>query len=158
MRLPRGLFQTGVAGVVLALGLGLVAPTAAPSQTQAQTLVASRTIRAQSVIALEDVALVAEETPGALAHPGEAVGQEARVVLYAGRPIRPGDIGPPAVIERNQLVALRYRAGGLAIAAEGRALGRAGVGEVLRVMNIDSRTTVSGRVAPDGSVDVALHR
>lgn len=71
-----------------------------------------------------------------------------------GRPLRPGDIGPPAIIERNDLVTLIFRQGGLTIAAEGRSLGRGSVGEAVRVMNLSSRTTVTGRVKQDGSVEV----
>ena len=45
---------------------------------------------------------------------------------------------------------------GLRILTEGRALARGGVGDVIRVMNLSSRTTVSGRIAADGSVHVGL--
>lgn len=138
--------RLGLSGC-LVLGLGLAA--------EAQTLLASRTIRAQALIGPEDIALSPDSVPGALSDPTQALGLEARVVLYAGRPIRPGDLGPPAVIDRNQIVALRYNVGRLVITTEGRALGRAGVGETVRVMNLDSRTTVTGRVSPEGNVDVA---
>jgi len=74
------------------------------------------------------------------------------VVLYAGRPIRPGDVGPPALIERNQIVTLHYRSGPLTIAAEARALGRAAAGEEVRVMNLASRSTVTGTVTETGGV------
>ena len=120
----------------------------------ADTVIATRTIRAQALIEPGDVALVAAEVPGALTDPALAIGQEARVVLYAGRPILGADLGPAAVIERNQTVTLRYSVGGLAIATEGRALGRGGPGDVIRVMNLASRSTVSGRVQPDGTVAV----
>ena len=50
------------------------------------------------------------------------------MAIYAGRPVRPGDLGPPALVERNQLVPLVYQPGGLAISTEGRALGRGGGG------------------------------
>ena len=131
--------------VLLAL-LCLAAP--AP----AETLVAARTVRSQEILAAEDLAVSDTSVPGALSHPSEAVGLEARVVLYAGRPVRPGDLGSPAVIERNQIVTLRYENGSLAIAADARALGRAGVGDTLRVMNLSSRSTVSGRVTHAGEV------
>ena len=122
----------------------------------AETLVPSRTIRAQDIIAAEDLVVIARTTPGALSDPLEAIGQEARTTLYANRPIRPGDIGAPALIDRNQIVPLNYVTGGLRILTEGRALARGGVGDVIRVMNLSSRTTVSGRIAADGSVHVGL--
>jgi flagella basal body P-ring formation protein FlgA len=50
---------------------------------------------------------------------------------------------------------LIYRTGGLLIAADGRSLDRAGIGDHLRVMNLASRQTVTGFVHEDGSVTVA---
>lgn len=122
----------------------------------AETLVPTRTIRAQDIIAPEDLAVIARNTPGALSDPLEAVGLEARTTLYANRAIHPGDLGAPALIDRNQIIPLNYVTGGLRILTEGRALSRGGVGDVIRVMNLSSRTTVSGRIAADGSVHVGL--
>ncbi|HAW49029.1 MAG TPA: flagella basal body P-ring formation protein FlgA, partial [Roseovarius sp.] len=85
----------------------------------------------------------------------DLIGQEARVALYEGRPVRPGDVGPPAVIERNQVVPLIYLRGGLEIMTEGRSLDRAGIGDHVRVMNLASRATVSGRVTASGRILVS---
>lgn len=118
----------------------------------AETLVAARTIRSQAILTDSDLTVIAETIPGALQFPDEAIGLETRVVLYAGRAIRPGDIGPPAIIERNQIVTLVFRRGALTIAAEARALGRGGIGDALRVMNLSSRSTVTGIVQSDGTL------
>ena len=67
-------------------------------------------------------------------------------------PLRPEDLGAPALVERNQIVSLVYRSGGLVILADGRALARGAEGDVIRVMNLASKTTVSGRVGPDGRI------
>jgi flagellar basal body P-ring formation protein FlgA len=131
---------------------------AACTTARAETLVAARTVRAQAILSDTDIVVVTETTPGALAFPDEAIGLEARVALYAGRPIRPDDLGPPSIIERNQIVPLVYAAGGLAIQTEGRALARGGVGDAIRVMNLASRTTVNGLILPDGSVQVGPSR
>jgi flagellar basal body P-ring formation protein FlgA len=120
----------------------------------AESVVATRTIRAKAIIAPEDLTLVGAELPGALTDPVEAVGLEARVSIYAGRPVRASDLGPPALVERNQLVSLVYLSGGLAISTEGRALARGAEGDEIRVMNLGSRNTVTGRVGPDGAIYV----
>jgi flagella basal body P-ring formation protein FlgA len=120
----------------------------------ADTVVAARTIRSLSLIGAEDLALVAGEVAGAATRLDEVVGLEARVMLYPGRPIRLDQLGMPAVVERNQVVTLLYQAGGLTIETEGRALARAGVGDSLRVMNLASKKTVTGRVRDDGAVEV----
>lgn len=124
----------------------------------ADTVVAARTLRAASLIGPGDVTVTPGNTPGALSDPAEAVGLEARVALYAGRPIRRGDLGPPALVERNGIVRLVFRRGGLAIVTEGRALARGGAGDVIRVMNLASRTTVNGVISADGAVHVAGSR
>lgn len=134
-------------------GLTLLIAALIPAlPVSAETLVAARTIRAQAILAPSDIALADANTPGALTDPADAVGLEARVVLYAGRPIRPGDLGPPATVMRNQTVTLLYRSGGLTIATEGRALGRGGPGDAIRVMNTASRSTVTGTVTETGAV------
>jgi flagella basal body P-ring formation protein FlgA len=121
----------------------------------AETVVAARTIRAQTLLAPSDLQVVQGDVPGALITLDEAVGLEARVVLYSGRPIMAGDVGPASIIERNQIVKLVYTVGTLSISADARALARAGPGDMLRVMNLSSKSTVSGIVAPDGSVYVS---
>jgi len=120
----------------------------------ADTLVPVRTIRAKQVITAEDLAYKSVDIAGTFSDPADLIGQEARVSLYAGRPIRPGDIGPPAIVERNDLVMLNFRRGGLLISTEGRSLGRGSEGEIIRAMNLASRTTISGRIGADGSIEV----
>ena len=128
--------------------LVLILPTAA----MADSVVATRTIKAQSVVQMDDVTLAERAIPNALDNVASAVGQEARISIYAGRPILAADLGPPAVVDRNQIVPLVYQSGALAILTEGRALARGGVGDMIRVMNLASRSTVSGRIAADGTV------
>lgn len=130
----------------------ILALCAAPAA--AETLVPLRTIRAQQIVGPADLGLIDETVPGALTLPDEAIGQEARRTLYAGRPIRAEDLGPPAIVERNAIVSLAYSRAGLRILTEGRALARGGAGDVIRVMNLASKSTVTGRIAADGSVIV----
>lgn len=124
------------------------------SPVMAESVVATRTIRAQTVIGPDDLTLVAAGLPGAVSDTAAAIGLEARVAIYAGRPVRLADLGPPTLVQRNQVVVLVYLAGGLAISTEGRALARGSVGEVIRVINLASRTTVSGRIGLNGAVYV----
>ena len=122
----------------------------------AESLVTTRTIRAQSVIEAADVTLVDADIPEALTLPVLAVGMEARVTIYAGRPVLAADVGPPALVERNQIVALAFQAGALEIITEGRALERGGSGDLIRVMNIASRNTVTGLIGENGQVHVSF--
>lgn len=132
----------------------LVFLIAAPAQ--AESVVATRTIRAQTVIGPEDLTLVAAELPGALSDPEAALGLEAKVAIYAGRPVLLANLGKPTLVQRNQMVALIYLSGGLAISTEGRALARGSEGDTVRVINLASRSTVTGRIGRDGAVYVGL--
>lgn len=126
-----------------------------PSALLAESVVPTRTIRASAIISEGDVTLQAIKNENAFERTMDVVGQEARTTLYAGRPILFDDIGPPAVVARNQIVMLRYQTAGLMIVTEGRSLQRGGVGDRIRIMNLDSRATLFGQVQQDGSVKVS---
>jgi flagella basal body P-ring formation protein FlgA len=120
----------------------------------AQSVQPVRAIRSHTLLTAEDLELADAAVPGAVTSIEAAVGQEAKVALYPGRPILQGQLGAPALVERNQVVRMSYMRGPLRIVTEGRALDRAAVGEPVRVMNLASRQTVSGTVAEDGSIEV----
>lgn len=126
-----------------------------PHSSLADTVVAARTIRAQSILTASDLVFKDIEVAGGINDITQIVGRESRVALYAGRPIRHADIGPAALITRNQVVQIVFESQGLSITAEGRSLGRAGLGEAVKVMNTASRNTVYGIVGSDGRVFVS---
>jgi flagella basal body P-ring formation protein FlgA len=138
-----------------AAAFALLATLCAGPAVEAGTVVSVRPIRGQTVLTAADLTVNDEDTPGALSSIEEAVGKEAKVTLYTGRPILASQIGAPALVERNQLVRMTYSDGPLSITTEGRALDRAGVGEEVRVMNLTSRQVVTGQVSPNGGVVVA---
>ncbi|WP_333827059.1 flagellar basal body P-ring formation chaperone FlgA [Pararhodobacter sp.] len=128
---------------------------ALPLPALADVLVTSRTLRAGTLITADDLSLIrGTPPPGAATNAEAVIGLEARVTLYAGRPVPLGSLTEPALVERNQLVSIIFQHGGLEIRADGRALGRGGAGESIRIMNLASRNTVSGRVAAPGIVVV----
>jgi flagella basal body P-ring formation protein FlgA len=121
----------------------------------AEVIVPIRTIPAQTVIAPGDVAVSDLVVPGAIMDPDAVIGMETRVALYPGRPIVAADLALPATVERNAVLPLVYASAGLLITTEGRALDRAGPGDVIRVMNLESRTTVTARIGADGAAYVS---
>jgi flagellar basal body P-ring formation protein FlgA len=125
------------------------------ASAHADALITTRVIKAGSILQQADVTIVDADIPGALSDPQAVTGKEAKQTIYPGRPILPDQLGPPTVVERNQIVGLAFIAGGLAITTEGRALARGGVGDVIRVLNLASRNTVQGQVMPDGTVRVS---
>jgi flagella basal body P-ring formation protein FlgA len=121
----------------------------------ADSVVPTRTLRANSIISENDVALRTGAPSAGYASVADVIGQEARVVLYPGRPIGFDDIGPPAIVTRNQVVRVSFQSNGLQIRTEGRALERGAVGDLIRVMNLSSRATLIGQILTDGSIQVS---
>lgn len=132
---------------IIILAAGFVAPA-----VTAETVVASRTIRAQEIILSSDLVLIDETIAGMAARKEDVAGLEARRIIYSGRPIPLSDVGPPALIDRNQIIQLAFQVNGLTIKTEGRALARGGFGDRIRVINLTSRSTVSGRIDDTGTV------
>ena len=124
-------------------------------EVAAESLVAVRLIRPGDVIGAEDLAIGDTTFPGALADHADAVGFEARTTLFPGRPIAPGDLGPPRLVRRNELVTLIYRSASIDIRTEARSLSDGVAGDVVQVMNLESRARLSGIVSPSGHVIVS---
>lgn len=58
------------------------------------------------------------------------------------------------MIERNEIAAATFVLNGLTIVTEARALERGSVGDVIRAMNLTSRSTITALVLEDGSLRV----
>ncbi|PTV95174.1 flagella basal body P-ring formation protein FlgA [Rhodobacter aestuarii] len=132
------------------IALALLASFTLGTVAEAGSVVALRTLRAQSVISPEDVTLAEETIPGAIGDLDQVIGLETRVAIYPGRPIQAGDLTPPAVVERNQMISLAYQRRGLSIMTEGRTLDRGAIGDSIRVMNVTSKSTVFATIGADG--------
>lgn len=120
----------------------------------ADTVFAQTTIRPREVITADAVFVKDVDTNGAVQSIEKVIGTEAKHAIYAGRPVLIANITQPAVIERNQLVAATFVLNGLTIATEARALERGAVGDVIRAMNITSRSTIRAEVLEGGTLRV----
>ena len=134
--------------------LHFILPLVLATSGLADIVVPTRTIRADAVILENDVTLSSGQNADVFDQIDLVVGQEARVVLYAGRPIRFDEVGPPAIIKRNQVINAFFVGSGLRIATEVRALERGGVGDFIRVMNLASRSTILGQILTDGTIQI----
>ena len=135
------------AALALCLALVLaIAPGSGASASEAVT--AARTLPAGTILSHSDFAPEAFDNPASEA----LVGMETKVTIYQGKPIVLAQLGAPTLVSRNQLITLVFVAKSFRIETEGRALGAGRLGETIRVMNLSSRTTLSGQVAADGSV------
>jgi flagella basal body P-ring formation protein FlgA len=67
-----------------------------------------------------------------------------------------GPAKPVILVKRNQSVVIRINSGGLVITAVGRMVDEGGVGDVVRVRNVDSQRVIAARVNEDGTVGPIL--
>ena len=120
----------------------------APAQA---TITAARDLPAGTIIEASDLAWI-EEVPGGIDDPALAVGKQARVAIYEGRPVVATALRAPVLVSRNQIVRVAFDSGPLRIEAEGRALSEGAAGDVVRIMNLTSRNTISAVINPDGTL------
>jgi flagella basal body P-ring formation protein FlgA len=85
-----------------------------------------------------------------------AVGMQARRQLRAGQALRTTDLAKPDLVTRDQSVTLIYESAGLYLTIRGKALEGGTEGDVVNVINMQSKRTVSGIVVGRGQVSVAI--
>lgn len=81
-------------------------------------------------------------------------GMQVRRMLHPGRPVSRTSVEPPTVIEKGARVTIELSYGGLTLTATGRSLEDAHKGEVIRVVNLSSKKTVSAVAEAAGIVRV----
>lgn len=85
-----------------------------------------------------------------------AVGMQARRQLRAGQALRTIDLAKPDLVTRDQNVTLIYESSGLYLTIRGKAMEGGTEGDVVNVLNLQSKRTVSGIVVGRGQVSVAI--
>src|SRR6202035_3990468 len=85
-----------------------------------------------------------------------AVGMQARRQLRAGQPLKSADLAKPDLVQRDQSVTLTYEAAGLYLTIRGKALDSGTEGDVVSVLNLQSKRTVSGTVIGRGQVSISV--
>lgn len=114
-------------------------------------LVATEVIRAGDIVSTMNAAT----EDGAAIDPSDPVlGREVRRTVYVGQDLSMENTQPRRLVERNQIVTVKYVKGGLEITTSGRAMGEAAAHEAVTVLNLQSRQLVSGVVQEEGWVAV----
>jgi len=85
-----------------------------------------------------------------------AVGMQARRQLRAGQAVRLADLAKPDLVQRDQSVTLIYDTPGLYLTVRGKAQDSGTEGDVVNVLNLQSKRTVQGVVTGRGQVSVAV--
>jgi flagella basal body P-ring formation protein FlgA len=79
---------------------------------------------------------------------------QARRQLRAGQAVKTADIVKPDFVQRDQSVTLTYEAPGIYLTMRGKALENGAEGDVVTVMNLQSKRTLSGTVTGRGQVSI----
>jgi flagella basal body P-ring formation protein FlgA len=124
-----------------------------------EAAVLARGVERNEVLKASDV--VIERRPKAevgndVAPRDRAVGMQARRQLRAGQAVRLGDLAKPDLVQRDQAVTLIYQASGLYLTIRGKALENGTEGDVVNVLNLQSKRTISGVVTGRGQVSIQV--
>jgi flagella basal body P-ring formation protein FlgA len=85
----------------------------------------------------------------------DAVGLSARRPIRAGQPLRQADLMKPELVQRNENVTLLFEVPGIMLTVRGKALESGAAGDLVSVLNPQSKRTVQGTVTGAGTVTVA---
>jgi flagella basal body P-ring formation protein FlgA len=86
--------------------------------------------------------------------PAQAVGLAPRGSLQPGRPIRTAELMKPDLVQRNETVTLVYEVPGVVLTIRGKAAEGGAEGDVINVLNEQSKRTLQGVVIGPGRVAI----
>ena len=96
------------------------------------------------------------EVGGDAATRDRAIGMQSRKQLRAGQALKIADLAKPDLVQRDQNVTLTYESAGLYLTIRGKALEGGTEGDVVNVLNLQSKRTVSGVVVGRGLVSISI--
>jgi flagella basal body P-ring formation protein FlgA len=85
----------------------------------------------------------------------QAIGFAARANLQPGRPLRAADLMKPELIQRNETVTIVYEVPGIVLTVRGKAIDGGADGDVINVLNEQTKRTVQGVVVGPGRVIIS---
>lgn len=124
-----------------------------------EAAVLARSIERNEILKSSDVTVERRpkaEVGGDAASRDRAVGMQARRQLRAGQAVRVADLVKPDLVQRDQNVTLIYESPGLYLTVRGKAVEGGTEGDVVNVMNLQSKRTISGVVTGRGQVTISV--
>jgi flagella basal body P-ring formation protein FlgA len=124
-----------------------------------QAAVLTRDVQRNEVLKSSDVTTERRpkaEIGGDAAVRSIAVGMQMRRQLRAGQALRSTDLAKPDLVQRDDNVTLIYESTGLYLTVRGKALDNGTDGDVVSVLNLQSKRTVSGVVIGRGQVAITV--
>jgi flagellar basal body P-ring formation protein FlgA len=125
-----------------------------------EVAVTTRQLAAGAII--RDADLAVERRPKAkvgsdvLGSAHDAIGFAVRSGLRAGAPLRRADLMKPQMVHRDETVTLVYEVPGILLTTRGKALESGAEGDVINILNIQSKRTVQGTVTGPNRVNILV--
>jgi flagellar basal body P-ring formation protein FlgA len=85
-----------------------------------------------------------------------AIGMQARRSIRTGQALKVSDLAKPDLVQRDQTVTLIFQGEGLYLTIRGKALDNGTEGDVVNVLNLQSKRTVTGTVIGRGQVAIQV--
>lgn len=124
-----------------------------------EAAILARSVDRNDVLKLSDI--VVERRPKAELGPDmltrdRALGMQARRAMRAGQALKGADLAKPDLVQRDQGVTLVYETAGIHLTVLGKALESGTEGDIVNVMNLQSKRTVSAVVVGRGRVAIVV--
>lgn len=124
-----------------------------------EAVVLTRAVERNDILKSSDV--VIERRPKAevgndVANRDRSVGMQARKQMRAGQALKAADLGKPDLVLRDQGVTLIYETPGIYLTGRGKAIDSGTEGDVVNVVNLQSKRTVQGTVTGPGQVSIIV--
>jgi flagella basal body P-ring formation protein FlgA len=119
----------------------------------AEAVVPLRAIAAGEVLKASDVMIERRPKTDVVAIE-DVIGFAAKRALKPGQVIRAGDVIKPELVGRNETVTIVFEAPGMLLSIRGTALEAGARGDVINVLNIQSKRTIQATVSGKGRVSV----
>lgn len=135
------------------------APVAGRFDEMVEVPVLKRQVQSTDVIKETDIEMrnfpLSRTRVGTVTAIDELVGKSPARTISASRPIREHEISKPALVKKNNIVQMRYSAGGMEITATGQAMEDGTQGSMIAVRNLSSKKIVHALVEDATSVNVS---
>ncbi len=129
-------------------------------EAEVPVVVALKPIRARTIIHEDDVGLrlrpLSRLPRDIIFKKAYVIGKEAKVSLRPGTIIRMSYVEMPVIVKRNQQVSIIAQDRYLVVRAKGKALENGRRGQVIRVMNVDSKKVIWAKVISPSEVEVTF--
>lgn len=90
----------------------------------------------------------------AMAGADQVVGMAVRRAMRPGQMLRQADLMKPELVARNETITLVYEVPGITLTMRGKAMEAGSEGDVINVLNLQSKRTIQGTVSGQGRVTV----